>query len=170
MKEVIKKIVDFYKENVGTRWLIKDIIVIILSLTIPTAATVVGLVLHLTWLIVVGAVLYFVSTLCFIISVILCLHFAIETAEEADEILYGDDDEEDTAETEIAFHVGDRVRAINDYPFYKRGMEGFVEEIDNSIASFPCIKVSLIDPLFGRLAPTWVNGEDFELSNHKEDK
>lgn len=169
MKEVIKKIVDFYKENVGTRWLIKDIIVIVLSLTIPTAATIVGLVSHLTWLIIVGAVLYFISTSLLIISVILCLHFAIETAEEADEILYGDDDEEDTTETKIAFRVGDRVRAINDYPFYKRGMEGFVEEIDNSITSFPCIKVSLIDPLFGRLAPTWVNGEDFELSNHKED-
>lgn len=170
MKEVIKKIVDFYKENVGTRWLIKDIIVIVLSLTIPTAATIVGLVSHLTWLIIVGAVLYFISTSLLIISVILCLHFAIETAEEADEILYGDDDEEDTTETKIAFRVGDRVRAINDYPFYKRGMEGFVEEIDNSITSFPCIKVSLIDPLFGRLAPTWVNGEDFELSNHKEDE
>lgn len=170
MKKVIKKIVDFYKENVGTRWLIKDIIVAVLSLTIPTAATIVGLVSHLTWLIIVGAVLYFISTSLLIISVILCLYFAIETGEEMDDILYGDDDEEDTTETEIAFHIGDRVRAINDYPFYKRGMEGFVEEIDNSITSFPCIKVSLIDPLFGRLAPTWVNGEDFELSNHKEDE
>nr|DAG24150.1 MAG TPA: Co-type nitrile hydratase alpha subunit [Caudoviricetes sp.] len=169
MKEVIKKVIDFYKENAGTRWLIKDIIVSVLLLTIPTAATVVGLVLHLTWLIIIGAVLYFVSTLCLIMNVILCIYFAIETAKEADEILYGDDDEEDTTETEITFHVGDRVRAINDYPFYKRGMEGFVEEIDNSITSFPCIKVSLIDPLFGRLAPTWVNAEDFELSNHKED-
>lgn len=172
MKEVIKKIVDFCKEYTGTGWLIKNIIVIVLSLTIPTAATIVGLVLHLTWLIIIAAVLYFISTLGFIISITHCLYLAIETAEEADEILYGDDDEEDTTETEIAFHVGDRVRAINDHSFYKRGMEGFVEEIDNSITSFPCIKVSLIDPhpLLGRLTPTWVNGEDFELSNHKEDK
>lgn len=170
MKEVIKKIVDFYKENVGTRWLIKDIIVMVLLLTIPTAATVVGLVLHLTWLIIVGAVLYFVSTLYSIINVILCLHFAIETAEEADEILYGDDDdEEDTTETEIAFRVGDRVRAINDYPFYKRGMEGFVECIDYTNIDSNNIKVSLIDPLFGKLAPIWVNGNDFEPINHKED-
>lgn len=96
MKEVIKKIVDFYKENVGTRWLIKNIIVVVLLLTIPTAATVVGLVLHLTWLIIVGAVLYFVSTLYLIIDVILCLYFAIETGKELDDIVYGDDDEEDT--------------------------------------------------------------------------
>lgn len=39
MKEVIKKVIDFYKEYVGTRWLIKDIIVAVLSLTIPTACT-----------------------------------------------------------------------------------------------------------------------------------
>lgn len=171
MKEVIKKVIDFYKENVGTRWLIKDIIVSVLLLTIPAAATVVGLVLHLTWLIIVGAVLYFISTSLLIMSVILCLYFAIEVGKEMDDILYGDDaDEEDATETKTVFHVGDRVRAIQDHPFYKRGMEGFVENIDNvSFTGIQCIKVSLIDPLLGRLSGIWTNGNDFELSDYKED-
>ena len=170
MKEVIKKIVDFYKENVGTRWLIKDIIVSVLLLTIPTAATVVGLVLHLTWLIIVGAVLYFVSTLCLIISVILCLHFAIETGEEMDEILYGDDDEEDTTETKIVFRIGDRVRAIRDGISYGKGDEGFVKNLDNPIPNgWGSMEVSFINPGVGKLPDAWVEPEDFELSNHKED-
>lgn len=172
MKEVIKKVIDFYKENVGTRWLIKDIIVSVLLLTIPTAATVVGLVLRLTWLIIVGAVLYFISASLLIMSVILCLYFAIEVGKEMDDILYGDDaDEEDKddEETKIVFHVGDRVRAIRQHPLtplYTKGMEGFVEEFDPDLY---CIKVSFIDPLFGRLAAIWVCGDDFKLSDYKED-
>lgn len=169
MKEVIKKIVDFYKENVGTRWLIKDIIVAVLSLTIPTAATIVGLVSHLTWLIIVGAVLYFISTSLLIISAIRCLYFAIETGEEMDDILYGDDDDEE--ETKTNFHIGDRVRAIRDGISYGKGDEGFVKDLDNLTPnSWESMEVSFINPGVGKLPDAWVDPEDFELSNHKEDE
>lgn len=170
MKEAIEKVVDFYKENAGTRWLIKDIIVSVLSLTIPTAATVVGLILHLTWLIIVGAVLYFVFTLCLIANIMYCVYYLILAVEALNESEENDDEEdEEAAKDKTVFHAGDRVRAIHDIIFYRRGMEGFVEEIDDTITSYPSIKVSFIDPIFGRLAGEWVNGEDFELSNHKED-
>lgn len=170
MKEVIEKIVGFYKENCGTRWLIKDIIQAVLFLTVPIAATIIGLVLHLTWLVIVGAILYFVSTLCLIINMIKCLYFAIETAEEADDILYGDDDEEDTTETKIVFRIGDQVRALRDGISYGKGAEGFVKDLDNSTPTgWESMKVNFINPGVGKLPEAWVDSDDFELVDHKED-
>ena len=98
MKEAIKKIIDFCKENKGTRGLINDIIVLVLSLAIPTAATVVGLVLHLSWLIILAAVLYFVFTLVLVSKLIFCLYVMVEAMEEFGEIVYGDDEEDDDKE------------------------------------------------------------------------
>lgn len=57
MKEVIKKVIDFYKENVGTRWLIKDIIVSVLLLTIMAWN------LQMPPLFVFGIILYGISFL-----------------------------------------------------------------------------------------------------------
>ena len=170
MKEAIKKIIDFCKENKGVRGLINDIIILVLSLTIPTVATVVGVALHLTWLIILAAVLYFVFTLVLISKLVFCLYVMVEAMEEFGDIVYEDDDEEDTTETKIVLRIGDRVRAMRDGIFYRKGDEGFVKNVDDPTPNgWGSIEVSFIDPRFERLAPTWVNGEDFELSNHKED-
>ena len=170
MKEAIKKIIDFCKENKGVRGLINDIIILVLSLTIPTVATVVGVALHLTWLIILAAVLYFVFTLVLISKLVFCLYVMVEAMEEFGDIVYEDDDEEDTTETKIVLRIGDRVRAMRDGIFYRKGDEGFVKNVDDPTPNgWGSIEVSFTDPLFEKLAPTWVNGEDFELSNHKED-
>lgn len=172
MKEAIKKIIDFCKENKGTRGLINDIIVLVLSLAIPTAATVVGLVLHLSWLIILAAVLYFVFTLVLVSKLIFCLYVMVEAMEEFGEIVYGDDEEdEDTTETKIVFRIGDRVRAIRDGISYGKGDEGFIKNLDNPTPNgWGSMEVSFINPGVGKLSDAWVEPEDFELVDHKEDK
>lgn len=172
MKEIFSFLDDFNKRHGKPSALIRDIVRYALYLIIPTIIMVIALFLHSTLLAGIAMVAYVMVIVSFIVAMLYMTYTMATIADFIeDELNYPNgNDEEDTTETKITFHIGDRVRAINDHPFYKRGMEGFVEEIDNSITSFPCIKVSLIDPLFGRLAPTWVNGEDFELSNHKEDE
>ena len=172
MKEIFSFLDDFNKRHGKPSALICDIVRYALYLIIPTTIMIIALFLHSTLLTVIAMVAYVIIVVLFIVGM-LYMNYTMATIADfiEDEFEHSDsNDEEDVTETKIVFRIGDRVRAIRDGISYGKGDEGFVKNLDNPCPNgWGSMEVSFINPGVGKLPDAWVEPEDFELSNHKED-
>lgn len=173
MKEIFSFLDDFNKRHGKSSALIRDIVRYALYLIIPTIIMIIALFLHSTLLAGIAMVAYVIVVVLFIVGM-LYMTYTMATIADSIEDEFGhsnSNDEEDVIETKIVFRIGDRVRAIRDGISYGKGDEGFVKNLDNPTPNgWGSMEVSFINPGVGKLPDAWVEPEDFELSNHKEDK
>lgn len=173
MKEIFSFLYDFNKRHGNPSALIHDIVRYALYIIIPTIIMVVALFLHSTLLAGIAMVAYVIVVVLLIIAMIYMTYTMATIADSIeDEFEYSNsnDEDEDIAETKIVFRIGDRVRAMRDGISYGKGAEGFVKDLDNSTPTgWESMKVNFINPAVGKLPEAWVDSDDFELVDRKED-